>query len=177
VAQRDQGNRRAGDGLNAYNLPRSTSTTGDCMLKEFREFAMRGNVVDMAVGIIIGAAFGKIVESIVKDLIMPPMGLLLGKVDFTNMFVVLKDGATAAPYLTLEAAQKAGAVTFNYGMFVNNVVSFVLVAFAVFMLVRSINRLRRKQEEEPKSAPPPPEDVVVLREIRDLLAGGQPQVK
>ena len=140
------------------------------MLKEFREFAMRGNVVDMAVGIIIGAAFGKIVDSVVKDLIMPPLGLVLGNVDFANMFVVLKPGAVPAPYLTVDAAQKAGAVTFNYGMFINNVVSFVLVAFAVFILVRAINRLRRKQEEQPKSAPPPTEDVVVLREIRDLLA-------
>jgi large conductance mechanosensitive channel len=140
------------------------------MLKEFREFAMRGNVVDMAVGIIIGAAFGKIADSMVKDLIMPPLGLLLGKVDFSNMFVVLKHGAVAGPYLTVDAAQKAGAVTFNYGMFINNVVSFVLVAFAVFILVRAINRLRRKQEEQPKEAPKPSEDVVLLREIRDLLA-------
>lgn len=143
------------------------------MLKEFREFAMRGNVVDMAVGIIIGAAFGRIVESMVKDLIMPPLGLLLGKVDFTNMFVVLKHGLTPGPYLTVDAAQKAGAITFNYGMFVNNVVSFVLVAFAVFLLVRSINRLRRKQAESPAEAPPPAEDVVLLREIRDALTTGR----
>ena len=102
------------------------------MLREFREFAMRGNVVDMAVGIIIGAAFGRIVESMVKDLIMPPIGLLLGNVDFSDMFLVLKQGIAAGPYLTVEAAQKAGAVTFNYGMFVNNVVSFLVVAFAVF---------------------------------------------
>ena len=139
------------------------------MIKEFREFAMKGNVVDMAVGIIIGAAFGKIVDSLVKDLIMPPIGLVMGKVDFTNMFVVLKPGAVPPPYLTVDAAQKAGAVTFNYGMFINNVVSFVIVAFAVFMLVRTINRMRRKQEESPKEAPPPPEDVMLLREIRDAL--------
>jgi large conductance mechanosensitive channel len=139
------------------------------MLKEFREFAMRGNVVDMAVGIIIGAAFGRIVDSVVKDLIMPPLGLLLGKVDFSNMFIVMKPGPVPGPYLTVDAAQKAGAVTFNYGMFVNNVVSFVLVAFAVFILVRAINRLRRKQDEKPKEAPPPAEDVVLLREIRDAL--------
>jgi large conductance mechanosensitive channel len=143
------------------------------MFKEFREFAMRGNVVDMAVGIIIGAAFGRIVESMVKDLIMPPIGLLLGKVDFSNMFFVLKHGAAPGPYLSVDAAQKAGAVTFNYGMFVNNVVSFLLVAFAVFMLVRAVNRLRRKQEEHPKEAPPPPEDVVLLREIRDALTAGK----
>lgn len=143
------------------------------MLREFREFAMRGNVVDMAVGIIIGAAFGRIVESMVKDLIMPPIGVLLGNVDFSDMFLVLKEGAAAGPYLTVEAAQKAGAVTFNYGMFVNNVVSFLVVAFAVFLLVRSINRLRRKQEESPAEAPPPAEDVLLLREIRDALTAAK----
>ena len=139
------------------------------MLKEFREFAMRGNVIDMAVGVIIGAAFGRIVESMVKDLIMPPIGLLLGNVDFANLFWVMRPGTVPGPYLTVDAAQKAGAVTFNYGMFVNNVVSFVLVAFAVFLLVRSINRMRRKQAENPAEAPPPAEDVLLLREIRDEL--------
>jgi large conductance mechanosensitive channel len=143
------------------------------MFREFREFAIKGNVVDMAVGIIIGAAFGKIADSMVKDLIMPPIGLLLGKVDFSNMFAVLKPGVVPGPYLTVDAAQKAGAVTFNYGMFINNIVSFVLVAFAVFLLVRAVNRLRRKQEENPKEAPPPSEDVLLLREIRDALAGGK----
>jgi large conductance mechanosensitive channel len=143
------------------------------VIKEFREFAMRGNVIDMAVGIIIGAAFGRIVESMVKDLIMPPIGLLLGKVDFANLFVVMKSGAVPGPYLSVEAAQKAGAVTLNYGMFVNNVVSFVLVAFAVFLLVRSINRMRRRQEEAPKEAPAPAEEVVLLREIRDSLTGAK----
>ena len=137
------------------------------MFKEFREFVMRGNVVDMAVGIIIGAAFGRIVDSMVKDLIMPPVGLLLGKGDFSNMHVMLRDGIPAGPYLTVEAAQKAGAVTLNYGMFVNQIVSFVLVAFAVFLLIRTINRLRRRQEEQPKAAPA--EDVILLREIRDAL--------
>jgi large conductance mechanosensitive channel len=144
------------------------------MFKEFREFAMRGNVVDMAVGIIIGAAFGRIVESMVKDLIMPPLGLLLGKVDFSNMFVVMKHGLQPGPYLTVEAAQKAGAVTFNYGLFINNVVSFVLVAFAVFILVRAVNRLRRNQEAHPKEAPAPAEDVLLLREIRDALTTKRP---
>ena len=139
------------------------------MIKEFREFAMKGSVVDMAVGIIIGAAFGKIVDSLVKDLIMPPIGLVMGNVDFANMFAVLRPGTVPPPYLTVDAAQKAGAVTFNYGMFINNVVSFVIVAFAVFMLVRTVNRLRRKQEANPKDAPPPPEDVMLLREIRDAL--------
>ncbi len=136
------------------------------MLKEFKEFAVRGNVVDMAVGIIIGAAFGKIVESLVKDVIMPPIGLLLGKVDFSNLFVVMKQGAQAGPYLTVEAAQKAGAVTFNYGVFLNTVISFVIVAFAVFLLIRVINRL--KMQEEKKLAATP-EEVVLLREIRDAL--------
>ncbi len=139
------------------------------MLKEFKEFAMRGNVVDMAVGIIIGAAFGKIVESLVKDLIMPPIGLLLGKVDFANLFVVLREGVSVGPYLTVDAAQKAGAVTFNYGMFINNCISFIIVAFAVFLLIRTINRLKRKQEAAPEAAPAPAEDVLLLREIRDSL--------
>ena len=139
------------------------------MLKEFREFAMRGNVVDMAVGIIIGAAFGKIVESLVKDLIMPPIGLLLGKVDFTNLFAVLREGATAGPYISVEAAQKAGAVTFNYGMFINTCISFMIVAFAVFMLIRAINRLKRAEDAKPDVPPAPPEEVVLLREIRDAL--------
>ena len=139
------------------------------MLREFREFAMRGNVVDMAVGIIIGAAFGKIVDSMVKDVIMPPIGVLLGRVDFSNLFVVIKHGAAPGPYLTVDAAQKAGAVTLNYGLFINNVISFLIVAFAVFLLVRAINRLRRKQEEKPAAAPPPAEEVVLLREIRDEM--------
>ena len=139
------------------------------MLKEFREFAMRGNVVDMAVGIIIGAAFGKIVDSLVKDVIMPPIGLLLGKVDFSNLFLVMKEGTSAGPYLTVEAAQKAGAVTFNYGMFINTVITFVIVAFAVFLLIRAINRLRQKEDEKPAAPPAPPEEVALLREIRDAL--------
>jgi large conductance mechanosensitive channel len=139
------------------------------MLKEFREFAMRGNVVDMAVGIIIGAAFGKIVDSLVRDLIMPPIGLLLGKVDFSNLFFVLREGSAAAPYLTIDAAQKAGAVTFNYGLFINTLISFLIVAFAVFMLIRAINRLKRKEEAKPAAPAAPPEEVVLLREIRDAL--------
>ena len=137
------------------------------MLKEFKEFAVRGNVVDMAVGIIIGAAFGKIVDSLVKDVIMPPIGLLLGKVDFANLFVVLREGAAAGPYLSVEVAQKAGAVTFNYGVFINTLISFVIVAFAVFLLVRALNRLKRQEEAKPTAATP--EDIVLLREIRDSL--------
>jgi len=119
-------------------------------LKEFREFAMRGNVVDMAVGIIIGAAFGAIVKSLVSDIIMPPIGLILGNVDFSNLFVVLKEGAAqAGPYASLDAAQKAGAVTLNYGLFLNSVVTFLIVAFAVFLLVRGLNRLKRQEEAAP----------------------------
>jgi large conductance mechanosensitive channel len=119
------------------------------MLKEFREFAMRGNVVDMAVGIIIGAAFGAIVKSVVDDVIMPPIGLLLGDVDFSNLFITLKQGAAAGPYSTLELARKAGAVTLNYGAFFNTIVSFVIVAFSVFLLVKGMNKLKRQQEAAP----------------------------
>lgn len=118
------------------------------MLKEFREFAMRGNVVDMAVGIIIGAAFGAIVKSVVDDVIMPPIGLLLGNVDFSNLFITLKQGA-AGPYTTLELARKAGAVTLNYGAFLNTIVSFVIVAFSVFLLVKGMNQLKRQQAAAP----------------------------
>ena len=122
------------------------------MLREFKEFAMRGNVVDMAVGIIIGAAFGTIVNSLVSDIIMPPIGLLLGRVDFANLFVVLRQGTVAGPYSSLAQARAAGAVTMNYGVFINAITSFIIVAFAVFLLVRSINRLKR--EEKPAPAAP-----------------------
>ena len=120
------------------------------MFKEFREFAMRGNVVDMAVGIIIGAAFGTIVKSLVADVIMPPIGLLLGNVDFANLFAVIKEGATVGPYASLADAQTAGAVSINYGTFINTIISFIIVAFAVFFLIRGLNKLKRKEE-----APPP----------------------
>jgi large conductance mechanosensitive channel len=115
---------------------------------EFKKFAMRGNVIDMAVGITIGAAFGKIVDSLVKDVIMPPLGLLMGKVDFTNMFIVLKEGAVAGPYNSLNAAQNAGAVTLNLGLFTNAVISFLIVAFAVFILIKAINQLQTKLEKK-----------------------------
>lgn len=136
------------------------------MLKEFKEFAMKGNVLDLAVGVVIGAAFGKIVDSLVKDIIMPVVGLLTGGVDFSNKFAILKEGATAGPYATVEIAQKAGAVTFNYGIFVNAVISFIIVAFAIFLLVKAYNKARNA---EPPAPPPTPEDVVLLREIRDSL--------
>jgi len=117
------------------------------MIKEFKEFAMRGNVVDMAVGIIIGAAFGSIVQSLVADVIMPPIGFVLGNVDFSNLFVTIRDGAAVAgPYVSLAEAQKAGAVTINYGMFANKIISFLIVAFAVFMLVRGMNKLIKKEQ-------------------------------
>jgi large conductance mechanosensitive channel len=119
------------------------------MLKEFKEFAMRGNVADMAVGIIIGAAFGTIVNSLVQDVIMPPIGLLLGNIDFSNLFLVLKDGKVAGPYATVAVAKAAGAVTINIGIFINTVISFVLVALAVFLLVKTINKLKRQGEAPP----------------------------
>lgn len=119
------------------------------MFKQFREFVMRGNVVDMAVGIIIGVAFGAIVSSLVADVIMPPVGLLLGNVDFSNMFLVLKDGAAPGPYASLAGAKDAGAVTLNYGIFVNSIVSFLIVAFAVFMLISQVNRLKREPAAPP----------------------------
>jgi large conductance mechanosensitive channel len=122
------------------------------MLKEFKDFAMRGNVVDMAVGIIIGAAFGTIVNSLVNDIIMPPIGLLLGNVDFSSLFAVLKAGSTPGPYFTIAQAKAAGAVTWNYGMFINTIISFLIVAFAVFLLVRGVNRLR-KEREVPLASP------------------------
>jgi large conductance mechanosensitive channel len=120
------------------------------MFKEFREFAVKGNMIDMAVGIIIGAAFGTIVRSLVDDILMPPLGMLIGNVDFENLFLVLREGATAAaPYATLADARAAGAVTMNYGIFINNIVSFLIVAWAVFLLVRMINRLRREEQVAP----------------------------
>jgi len=122
------------------------------MLQEFKKFAIRGNVVDMAVGIIVGAAFGTIVKSLVSDVIMPPIGLLLGGTDFSDLFLVLKKGADAGPFLTVAEAQKAGAVTINYGIFINTVISFLIIAFAVFLLVKGVNSLKRK-EEAPAAEP------------------------
>lgn len=120
------------------------------MFKEFKEFAIRGNVVDMAVGIIIGAAFGTIVNSVLSDIIMPPIGLFLGNVDFSGLFIVLKEGKIAGPYVSPAAAKAAGAVTVNYGIFVNTVVNFFIVAFSVFLLIRYINKLKKEEK-----APPP----------------------
>lgn len=122
------------------------------MLKEFKEFALKGNVLDMAVGIIIGAAFGTIISSLVNDVIMPPIGLLLGGVDFANLFALLKAGDPAGPYAALADAQAAGAVTINYGIFINAIISFLIVAFVIFLLIRSVNRLK-KEEEAPPAEP------------------------
>ena len=120
------------------------------MFRELKEFVMRGNVMDMAVGIVVGAAFGTIVQSLVKDVIMPPIGLLLGNVDFTNFFTVLKQGEAAAPYATLADAQQAGAVTVNWGVFVMTIISFLIIAFCIFLIIKQLNRLKREDE-----APPP----------------------
>ena len=143
------------------------------MLKEFNEFALKGNMLDMAVGIVIGAAFGTIIGSLVKDIIMPPIGLVMGGIDFAEQFILLKVGETSGPYLTLDAAREAGAVTMNYGLFINALISFVIVAFSVFMLVRQYNRLKAEEEAAPKPPPEPPKEEVLLTEIRDLLKAGR----
>lgn len=135
------------------------------MLNEFKKFAMRGNVVDMAVGIIIGAAFGKIVSSFVNDLLMPPIGQLMGSVDFTNLFLVLGNQS----YETLEAAKAAGVAVIQYGNFIQTVVDFLIMAFAAFLLVKGINSLKKKAVEKPAEAPTPSAEVVLLTEIRDAL--------
>src|SRR6266481_9440444 len=136
------------------------------MWREFRDFAMRGNVIDLAVWIILGAAFTTIVNSLVNDIIMPPLGLLIGGIDFSNFFVTLKGGS----FPTLEAAKAAGAVTINYGQFINAVIRFVIVAFAIFILVKQVNRLKTEESaSEPAPPPEPPRQEVLLAEIRDLL--------
>lgn len=136
------------------------------MLKEFKEFALKGNVVDLAVGVIIGASFGAIVKSLVDDIIMPPIGYILGNVDFTNLFIVLKPGNVPGPYATLADANKAGAVMIKYGSFANTIVSFVIVAFSVFFLIKQLNRFKKEAPATP-AAPAP--EVLLLTEIRDLL--------
>jgi len=141
------------------------------MLKEFKEFAIKGNMLDMAVGIIIGAAFGTIVTSLVNDVIMPPIGMLTGGLDFSQLHLVLQQGDPAGPYATLEAANEAGAVTLNWGSFINHVLSFLIVAFAVFLVVKGFNDLRRREEAkpEPETPPEPSAEEKLLGEIRDLL--------
>ncbi|MGD1935652.1 MAG: large conductance mechanosensitive channel protein MscL [Candidatus Phaeomarinobacter sp.] len=135
------------------------------MLKEFRDFIARGNVIDLAVGIVIGSAFTAIVKSLVNDVVMPPIGLVLAGVDFSNLFVPL-DGNE---YESLASATEAGAATLNYGLFVNAVISFLIVAWVVFLVVRSINKMKKAEEEAPKEDPAPPREEVLLTEIRDLL--------
>lgn len=123
------------------------------MFKEFKEFAIRGSVVDMAVGIVIGAAFGTIIKSLVDDVLMPPIGLLLGNVDFSNLIITIKEGVKApGPYSSLAAAKQAGAVTLNLGVFINTIISFIIVAFSVFLVIRGINRMKRKQEAPASAA-------------------------
>jgi large conductance mechanosensitive channel len=137
------------------------------LFDEFKKFAVRGNVVDLAVGVVIGAAFTAIVASLVKDVLMPPIGFAMGGVDFSNFFITFK-----GPHLaTLAEAQKAGAVTLNYGVFINTLINFLIIALALFLLIRSINRLLTPQTEEDAAAvpPAPPEEVMLLREIRDAL--------
>jgi len=144
------------------------------MWQEFKEFAVKGNVVDMAVGIIIGAAFGTIVTALVEGILMPPIGLLLGNVDFSDIYTVLRDGDPAGPYASLAAAQEAGAVVMAWGAFLNTVISFLIVAFAVFIFVKWINTLKRDAEAKAADAPAEPEltaDQQLLTEIRDLLKG------
>lgn len=128
------------------------------MMKEFKEFAMRGNVVDMAVGIVIGAAFGKIVKSLVSDVIMPPIGVLLGDVDFSKMGIVVK-----------EATEAAEAVMIKYGLFINTIIEFIIIAFAIFMVIKGMNKMKKKEEEKPAPPPAPSKEEVLLSEIRDLL--------
>ncbi len=128
------------------------------MMKEFKTFVMRGNVVDMAVGIVIGAAFGKIIASFVKDVIMPPIGILLGGVDFSNLQYIIK-----------EATESAEAVAISYGVFINTVIEFVIIAFAIFMVIKAMNSMKKKEEEKPAAPPAPSEEVTLLKEIRDSL--------
>jgi len=139
------------------------------MLKEFKEFAMKGNMLDMAVGIIIGAGFGKIISSLVNDVLMPPLGLLLGKVDFTQLKVVLQKGSDAVMNGAAVVQPAVKQVSLNYGMFIQTIIDFIIVAFCVFLVIKAMNKASRKKEVAPAAPPPPPEDIVLLKEIRDLL--------
>lgn len=141
------------------------------MFNEFKEFALKGNVVDLAVGIVIGAAFGAIVNSVVQDVIMPVVGVITGGLDFSQRFVLLKDGTPPGPYATLAAAKEAAAVTLNLGLFINAVVNFLIVAIALFIVVKGINTARRTKAAEPAAPPAPTNEEKLLMEIRDLLRG------
>ena len=140
------------------------------MFEEFKKFILRGNVIDLAVGVIIGAAFGRVVASLVEDIIMPPIGLALGGVDFTDLFINLSGGE----YQSLAQAKQAGAATINYGLFLTIIIQFLIVAFAVFILVQQVNRLFRKAEAKGETAPQPTQEVKLLTEIRDLMAARRP---
>jgi len=139
------------------------------MLKEFKEFAAKGNMLDMAVGIVIGAAFATIIGSLVNDIIMPPIGMALGGVDFSEFYALLQQGDPAGPYATLAAAKEAGAVTINWGIFVNSLISFLIVAFALFVVVKGFNRMKAEEEAAPEAPAPPTAEEALLIEIRDLL--------
>lgn len=139
------------------------------MLKEFKEFAAKGNMLDMAVGIVIGAAFATIIGSLVNDIIMPPIGMALGGVDFSEFYALLQQGDPAGPYATLAAAKEAGAVTVNWGIFVNSLISFLIVAFALFVVIKGFNRMKAEEEAAPEAPAPPTAEEALLIEIRDLL--------
>lgn len=139
------------------------------MLKEFKEFALRGNVLDMAIGVIIGGAFGKIVSSLVSDVLMPPIGLLMGKVDFSSLFINLSDTS----YPSLVAAKAAGAPTLNYGVFLQSVFDFLIIAFVIFMFIKQVNRFKRQATPPPPPPPGPTNEEKLLMEIRDLLKSRQ----
>ncbi|MDO5072844.1 Large-conductance mechanosensitive channel [Neisseria animaloris] len=141
------------------------------IVQEFKEFIMRGNVIDLAVGLVVGTAFSGIVKSLVDDVIMPPIGILIGGVDFSNLFITLKDGTPApeAGYATLQAAQAAGAVTLNIGLFINTVISFLIIAAAIFMVIKGINKLKKEAPAVEEAPAEPSEEILLLREIRDSL--------
>ncbi|HEY3782428.1 MAG TPA: large-conductance mechanosensitive channel protein MscL [Fimbriimonadaceae bacterium] len=142
------------------------------MLKEFKEFAVKGNMLDLAVALILGIAFGAIVTSLVKDIVMPPIGLALGHIDFKNLMIVLKDGNPIGPYATPDAASAAKAVTINYGNFINLLINFLVVSLVVFFLVKAMNKLKKKEEAAPVVEPEPTKEEILLTEIRDLLKKG-----
>ena len=139
------------------------------MLKEFKEFAAKGNMLDMAVGIVIGAAFATIITSLVNDIVMPPIGMALGGVDFAEFYAILQQGDPAGPYATLAAAKEAGAITMNWGIFINSLISFPTVAFALFMVIKGFNKMKAEEEAAPEAPPEPSAEETLLTEIRDLL--------
>jgi large conductance mechanosensitive channel len=149
-----------------FRWAKETAERGRHMLKEFKEFAVKGNVIDMGVGIVIGAAFTSIVNSFVSDIINPILGVITGGIDFSNLFINLGGGE----YASLAAAQEAGAPTINYGLFINAIISFLIVAWVLFLVIKAINELKRKEEAAPAAPPAPPKSELLLEEIRDLLA-------